>query len=185
MRKILHLAIAFVAFLVASVGLVLPAVAAGDYGEKYFEIGDQFFQATDSNGHFTAQVSYVSGGRPFRDNPVAFSFVISPYLRSIATGTMQCRAWQSKNGALTGASDYHSIPPGYLWHWTFPENPMGPHMEASGSCVFPVNAGGRTGIANVRFLFRYVVDNGGGDAVSHRNAVSSDTSALVSSASIP
>jgi hypothetical protein len=158
-----------------------PASAAGNYGTKIFSIGDQYFEATDSNGHFTAQVTYVSGGRPFRENPVAFSFVISPYLKSIATGSMNCTAWQQKNGASTGASDHHAgIGPGYIWHWTFPQNnSIGANMMASGNCTFRVDVAGRTGTANVSFVFRYVVGDGGGDA-----ATDTAGSALTSKATI-
>ncbi|MFD8724639.1 hypothetical protein ACFV2H_43450 [Streptomyces sp. NPDC059629] len=168
--------------LLAGIGIgAAPASAAGNYGEKIFSIGDQSFQATDSNGHFTAQVTYVSGGRPFRENPVAFSFVISPYLKSIATSNMNCTAWQQKNGASTGASDNHpSIGPGYVWHWTFPQyNSIGANMMASGNCTFRVDVAGRTGTANVTFVFRYVVGDGGGDAVTK-----SDGKALTSKVAI-
>jgi hypothetical protein len=155
--------LAFSALVLLVMASISPAAAAGDYGKKFFELDDRSFQATDRNGTFNAQVTYVTGGRPFRNNPVAFSFTISPYLRSIATSNMHCQAWQTKSGSLTGASDNHaSIPPDYLWHWSFPDNPMGADMAVNGACSFLVNVGGRTGRANVSFIFRYVVDDGGG-----------------------
>ncbi|MFF1903275.1 hypothetical protein [Kitasatospora sp. NPDC058218] len=139
-----------------STGLSGSAEAAGDYGSKIFSVNDPFFLASDSNGRFSAQVSYGNG------NPVAFSFVLSPPLIAIATSSMNCTAWQFRDGASTGTVDNHAnIPAGYYWHWTFPTNYIGFNMEASGNCTFKVNSGGVPGTANVRFVFRYVVGDGG------------------------
>ncbi|MFF8775260.1 hypothetical protein [Kitasatospora sp. NPDC015120] len=140
----------------ATTGISGSAEAAGDYGSKIFSVNDPFFLASDSNGRFSAQVSYGSG------NPVAFSFVLSPPLIAIATSPMNCTSWQYRNGSPTGASDNHNpIPAGYYWHWTFPTNWIGYNYEASGNCNFKVNQGGVAGTANVRFVFRYVVGDGG------------------------
>lgn len=155
MRTVFRWLVACTALVALNLGLVSPAFAGGGgYGPKVFTPRDPAFAATDNNGRFTAQVTYAAGR-----NPVAFSFVISPKLRAIATGPMACRAWQSKDGAPTGTSDNHpSIPAGYLWHWTFPVNPLRARMLASGNCVFPVQVGGRPGRADVRFTFQYVVN---------------------------
>jgi hypothetical protein len=49
----------------------------------------------------------------------------------------------------------------YQWHWTFNNNPIGDDEIASGQCIFPVD--GDTGKATVTFIFRYLVDDGGGN----------------------
>jgi hypothetical protein len=51
---------------------------AGSYGKKIFGLGNQTFSTTDANGTFSAQVTYVSGGKLFAQTPVAFGFFRSP-----------------------------------------------------------------------------------------------------------
>jgi hypothetical protein len=138
----------------AHVSVVKPQQS--DYGEKIFSVSDTYFEADDSTGDFAAQVTYNSNG-----NPVAFSFVLSAGLQAIAITPMTCTAWQFLNGASTGRQDYHpNLPVNYLWHWSFPGNPIGDNMMVSGQCVFRVSVGGNTGTATASFVFRYVVGDG-------------------------
>ncbi|KJS63473.1 hypothetical protein [Streptomyces rubellomurinus] len=151
-----RLSVVALGVLATAIGLAAPADAAGDYGSKIFSINDPYFEATDSNGTFTAQVSYGNG------NPVALSFRLSAYLVGISTSPMTCTSWQFRNGAFTGTSDNHAnIPTSYFWHWTFPTNYLGDNMQASGNCRFRVNVNGNSGTANVNFRFDYVVGDGG------------------------
>jgi len=168
-HKARSLLVALALAIASAFGAASAASASGTYGPKVFSVGDQYFEASDSNGDFSAQVTYLSNGTV--QNPVAFGFTLSVYLQSIATSTMTCKAWQFKNGASTGASDNHTgLPVSYQWHWSFPVNPIGANMQVSGNCNFSVNVGGNPGQANVGLLFNYVVGDGSASIRQHSTA---------------
>ncbi|MFJ2818078.1 hypothetical protein ACIQOU_29345 [Streptomyces sp. NPDC091279] len=92
--------------------------------------------------------------------PMPWSWVITnKKLKAIATSTMSCTA-TGLNGKY---HDKHAaIPVGYHWHSTVGSKAH-PHTKKkvytlTGTCVFNVEVGGKTGQATVSFTFKYAIN---------------------------
>jgi len=84
-RKLSHKLIAIVSAL-AAVTLSAGTASADHY--HTFTQGAEYFEATDNNGHFTAQANMHAGYVV----PMPWSFRVSGAVQSIATSTMNCTA---------------------------------------------------------------------------------------------
>jgi len=126
-----------------------PAAHAGELAaEKVFTKLDTYFEATDSNGTFTAKVAWASA-----QNTVAWSFRPSPAVRAIASGPMDCQAGHLQ---LPGYHDNHSgIPVDYFWHSSVQGSFFNRDYTLWGNCSFPVLSNGRAGHAVLSFRFHY------------------------------
>jgi hypothetical protein len=151
MRRLSLVALAFltaVLFAGASVTFSGTADAGELSAEKVFTRLDTYFEATDSNGTFTAKVAWASA-----QNTLAWSFRPSPSVRAIASGPMECQAGHLQ---LPGYHDSHSaIPVDYFWHSSVPGSFFNRDYTLWGSCTFPVLSDGRAGQAVLSFRFNY------------------------------
>ena len=115
-------------------------------GEMRFTRLDRYYDLTDRNGTFTAQVSWEAAGLP-----VAWSFRMTPALRAIATGPMVCDA-----GSMQSAyHDHHIVTSDYNCNCTVGSHFFNTPYTLYGSCTFPVDVGGNPGKAVVSFRFAY------------------------------
>ncbi|MFB9909475.1 hypothetical protein [Allokutzneria oryzae] len=136
---------------VAFAGAALPAEAIGQHTHTFASPSPSYHR-TDSNGTFDAQVS--ADWNSTRPVSVAWAFTVSPKVRAIAAGRMTCKAGHMQ----LPYSDHHAnIAVTYKWHSSVPGNSRNKNYEMWGHCAFPVNVGGKTGMANLRFTFAYRV----------------------------
>lgn len=96
---------------------------------------------------FTDQLTYTSG------NPIAWSFRLSTYLRSIATSNASVDARVFRHGAATSYSYTKRAPCDYTFHSTLKGSSNKYRYQLGGTYTFRVNAGGRPGTAYVRMTF--------------------------------
>ena len=129
--------------------------ASGDYGPKYFFKNDSHFSQTDNNGSSSASALYFPSSAS-----VAWGFKLSPYLQSIATSGVTPVCNDFANGSFTG---YHySKTPQTAdcpFQSSIPGVQFGPSEQLACGYSFRVNAGGATGLANVRSVFNFTVFN--------------------------
>ena len=129
--------------------------ASGDYGPKYFFKSDSYFSPTDNNGSFSASALYFLSSAS-----VAWGFKLSPYLQSIATSGVTPVCNNFANGGFTGYH-YSKTPQtaDYPFHASIPGVQFVPSEQLACGYSFRVNAGGATGLANVRSVFNSTVFN--------------------------
>ncbi|GAA4005358.1 hypothetical protein GCM10022247_28330 [Allokutzneria multivorans] len=150
MRRSLSSALVTALAAVVLAGTAIPAEAIGP--RHTFASPSPSYKRVDSNGTFTAQVS----ARWMANDAVTmpWSFTVSPKIRAIAAGRMTCKAGHMQ----LPYSDHHAnIAVTYTWHSSVPRNARNKNYDLWGHCAFPVNVGGKTGMANLRFSFAYRV----------------------------
>lgn len=123
---------------------------SGQYGHQ-FGPNNTYYHASDSNGNFSGQITYKSG------NPIAWAFRLSPYLQSIATSPVNAKAALFRDGQPTSYSYKKVQDRTYLYHSTILGSNRNHRYQLGGNYNFRVNVGGKTGTANVRMVFNYVV----------------------------
>jgi len=115
----------------------------------------QHFQYGNSAGKLSAQIGVSKASVRRKHYPMPWSFVIAPGVAGLATGKATCTAG---NLQIHGYHDTHVIWPGYTWHSTAKPHKTKKGYTLWGTCKFPVQVGGRPGIATVSFTFKYRID---------------------------
>ncbi len=87
----------------------------GDYGTHTFTTSNPSFLARDSNGSFSAQVTYNAS------MPVAFGFVIAGHLYGLAAGPVTANVDEFVNNAQFTGCHFGKVQPiNYSWQWFLP-----------------------------------------------------------------
>ena len=136
----------------AAVGTSPEAHAGELAARKVFTRIDTYYELTDRNGTFSAQVAWASA-----QNTVYWSFRPSPAVRAIATGPMDCTAGHLE---FPGYHDQHlGLPVDYRWHSTVQGSFFNVDYTLWGTCSFPVQANGQAGQAVLNFHFNYYLES--------------------------
>ncbi len=150
--------------MLSTVFMVAPAVAqTGPLEGRYEFTGkstERYFEMSDSNGTFTGRTSYVDVPPPEIGQTItmAWSFRISPSVRSIATSPMTCTTDVAQ---VPSYRDYHpDIPVDYFLHSSVPMLGFNTNYDLEGKCVFQVNVGGRPGTATLTYKFHFRIADG-------------------------
>jgi hypothetical protein len=140
----------FAVVLSGAVTLLLAAAPPASAAHQHvFTQSSEYFEATDSNGRFTAQANMHSGWVV----TMPWSFQISPAVQAIAVSPMNCTAGHNQ---LPYSDNHPNIPVSYHWHSSVPGNKVdNTNYDLWGNCTFRVNVGGRPGSANLKFQFHY------------------------------
>ncbi|SDH20319.1 hypothetical protein SAMN05216553_117194 [Lentzea fradiae] len=129
---------------------LLPGTANAAHHHTFTQSAE-YFDATDSNGRFTAQVNMHSA----MVVPMPWSFRVSPKVQAIATSNMNCRAGHSQ---LSYSDSHPNVPVDYHWHSTVQGNRVdNSKYDLWGNCTFRVQVGGKPGTANLKFEFHYTL----------------------------
>lgn len=147
MRKLSRKLIAIASSALAAITLLAGTASADHY--HTFTQSAEYFEATDNNGHFTAQANMHAGYAV----PMPWSFRISAAVQAIATSTMNCTAGHNQ---LSYSDSHPNIQVDYHWHSTVQGNLVkNIKYDLWGNCTFRVQVGGRPGTANLNFQFHY------------------------------
>jgi hypothetical protein len=146
-RLVLTLVLTLATMLPASLASAAPPIPLGRWS---FAVSRPSYKKTDARTIFTAQVNTRVHSRT-----MAWSLRLTPALRALSTGTMDCVTTNTK---VTNYRDTHpDIRTSYLLHSSVPGLKFNRNYTLKGKCVFPVKVGGRRGTATLEYAFNYSI----------------------------